>query len=812
MDRLINDVRYTLRRLAATPGFTAIAIISLALGIGANTAIFSIVNGVFFRDSGVGAPEQVVDVYHSSRNGPYSMVEYGDFEAIMEGAADVVESATTYIFFTARLEGASGGEPIMAEIVGGDYLGTFGLTPALGRGFRPEEVTQTAGQAVVMVSDRYWRTRMGGSPGAIGQQLRINGRPYTVIGVMPATFRGKTPGFEPQLWTPMGMRDHLNPGLGDSNNLLLSVRVREGVPMTRAVAAIGAIAEERNRERAGAGSNYRVDYGIVPLVDITFWPGLDSLILAMAALLVVVVGLVLLVACTNLASFLLARGAERRREVAIRLALGASRSALVRQLLTESIVLGLIGGTAGIVVSMLLVSALLGIRPPLGFTISLDAGLDLRVLAFTAVVSVLSGILFGLAPAIRASRSDLVQTLRDEAVGVIGGGGKYILRNALVVTQVAISLVLLIGAGLFSRSLQRATSIDVGFSTTSGAVLTIEGGTSGYSDEQLPALYREVLRRSESASGVTGVAVASKLPLAFGVQRAGLDVPGVPAPPEQDRHLIDYAAVSPSYFEVMGVKLLRGRPFTVDDVGDAPAVAIVSAGAAQRFWPGEDAVGKVVYRAGNRPVTIVGVADNVALTRLTDQNIAYMYVPFLQDLASHFYIVARGNAPAPQLVSSVRQAMRDLDENLFVSEATTMDGHMSLILFLPRMAAWLLSSLGALALLLAVIGLYGVVSYGVSKRTREVGIRMSLGATRKDVVGLLMRGGLTLVAAGSLIGLAIAFSTTRLVRGFLVDVGAADPLTFLLVTALLAGVGALAAYLPARRASAVTPMEALRTE
>jgi hypothetical protein len=270
--------------------------------------------------------------------------------------------------------------------------------------------------------------------------------------------------------------------------------------------------------------------------------------------------------------------------------------------------------------------------------------------------------------------------------------------------------------------------------------------------------------------------------------------------------------VSPSYFVVMGVELLRGRTFTTDDDEDAPAVAIVSAGAAQRFWPGEDAVGKVVYRDSGKPITIVGVAENVKLTRLTDQNIAYMYLPFLQDLSSRMHVVARGTAPAPQVVASVRQAIQDFDENLFVSEAKTMDGHMSLILYLPRMAAWLLSSLGALALLLAVIGLYGVVSYGVSRRTREVGIRMSLGATRKDVVGLLMRGGLALVATGSLIGLAVAFSTTRLVRGFLVDVGAADPLTFVVVTTILAAVGALAAYLPARRAAIVTPMEALRTE
>ncbi|MGH7551454.1 MAG: FtsX-like permease family protein, partial [Longimicrobiales bacterium] len=259
--------------------------------------------------------------------------------------------------------------------------------------------------------------------------------------------------------------------------------------------------------------------------------------------------------------------------------------------------------------------------------------------------------------------------------------------------------------------------------------------------------------------------------------------------------------------------LLRGRSFSPDDDAGAPAVAIVSAGAAQRFWPGEDAVGKVVYRdQRNTLVTIVGVADNVKLTRLTDQDIAYMYVPYLQDLSSRIHIVARGNAPAPQLVASVRQALQDFDENLFVSEAKTMDGHLSLILYLPRMAAWLLSSLGALALLLAVIGLYGVVSYAVSRRTREVGIRMSLGATRNEVVGLLMRGGLTLVATGAVLGLAIALSTTRLVRGFLVDVGAADPLTFVLVTSLLAAVGALAAYLPARKASAVAPMEALRTD
>lgn len=539
MDRFLRDLRFAVRRLARTPVFTLVAVLSLGLGIGANTAVFSVLNGVFFRDTGMREPDRIVDIYRSRAPGDYGSLTLDWLRDIQDGTADVLVSPSGIFHWLGRVEQGGVSHRVTGILVAGDYFRAIGVTPVRGRGFTTEELTEEGAHPVVVIADGFWHDVLGGEPDAVGAEIRLNGRPYTVVGIMPPDYHGKVPGIVPDLWTPMTNRAHLAPGAGRSDNLFGTARLADGVTFQQARAAVQALGQRMDRERVQAtGTANRFGLTIVPFQDTIFHPDLDGFIKAVSALLMVMVGLVLLVACTNLASFLLARATERRRELAVRLALGADRGQVIRQLLTESTALGVAGGAVGLGAGYLMARALLSIKPPIGFPITVDAGFDLRVFGFTLAVSLAAGVLFGVLPALKAARTSVSVTLRDEAGSVTGGRRTLNARGALVVVQVAVSLVLLMSAGLFARSLARASTLDVGFDRGPAAILEIDARSSGYdSDDRLRDLYADLLATARATPGVDHAAITDKLPLSLGTQRRTITVPGVapPCPPATSR-------------------------------------------------------------------------------------------------------------------------------------------------------------------------------------------------------------------------------------------------------------------------------------
>jgi predicted permease len=815
---LIADLKFAFRTLAKAPGFTAIAVLSLALGIGPNTAIFSLVSSVLFQDWGVTDPEGVVDVYTLTDDGEYFFSRYGTFELVAEGTTDVFESVTQHSMFPGRIEDAEGqSELVLGEMVAGNYFDVMGVQAALGRTFAPEEDATLETHPVVVVSDDYWRTRHGADPGLVGREIRLNGRPYTVIGITPPEFRGRlAPGVGTDFWVPFSMYPHLSPGKMGSGDLTITGRVRDGVPTLRAVAAVETVAarydERMNAENPDRRGRFRL--AAVSLADVRLHPNFDGVVSAMAALLFVAVGLVLLVACVNLAGFLLSRSMERRKEMAVRVAMGAGRVAILRQLVVESLLLAGLGAALGLLLGQAAARALAGVEPPIPLPLELEVGLSTPLLLFTAATAGVAAVLFGLTPALEAMRAPVAATLRDEA-GSSGGRRKVGARGFLVASQMAFSTVLLFMSALFLRSLQSATSMDVGFSTRAGAVVQVESNTNEYTTEERVAFVDELSRRLEAQGTVEAFGVTGRMPLALGMNVTSFDIPGVEPPPDQNRHRLEVAGITPGYLDAMGIPILEGRAFEPTDRAGSQNVVILSQAAAQRYWPGESAIGRVLYRGGDvdDPLTVVGVAGNVKIWSLSEPPKPYMYLPYHQGMAfASFYVTARGSIPPSELAALIRDEARAIDPEIFLTEVGTMSDHLGYIYFLPRMAALLLSLVGLLALVLACIGLYGMVGYGVSRRTREMGIRLAVGADRRKVIGLALRGGMRTVALGGVVGILVALGLGRLVEQFLYGVDGLDPLALVLAPGILGLVAAVAAFLPARRAGRVDPVQALRTE
>jgi predicted permease len=816
---LITDLKFAFRTLAKAPAFTTIAILSLALGIGPNTAIFSLVSSVLFQDWGVEDPETVVDIYTLTDEGEYFFSRYGTFELVAEGTTDVFESVTQHSLFTGRIEGPDGqSELVLGEMVAGSYFDVMGVRAALGRTFAPEEDATLETHPVIVVSDDFWRTRHGADPGLVGSEIRLNGRPYTVIGVTPPEFRGRlAPGVGTDFWVPFSMYPHLNPGKMGNGDLTITGRVREGVPTPQAIAAVETVAarydERLNAENPERRGRFRL--AAVSLADVRLHPNFDGVISAMAALLFAAVGLVLLVACVNLAGFLLSRSMERRKEMAVRVAMGAGRGAILRQLVVESLLLAGLGAGLGLVLGQVAARTLAGVEPPIsGLPLELEVGLSTPLLIFTAATAVVAAVLFGLTPALEALRAPVAATLRDEA-GSSGGRRKVGARGILVASQMALSTVLLFMSALFLRSLQSATDTDLGFATREGAVVQVESNTNEYTTEERVAFVDELTRRLEAQRTVEAFGITSRMPLDLGTWMVSFDIPGVDPPPDQNRHRLEVAAVTPGYFDAMGIRILEGRALEPTDRAGSPNVAILSEAAAQRYWPGERATGRVLYRGGDPkdPLTVVGVAANVKIWSLSEAPKPYMYLPYHQGMEhASFYVTARGTASPSALAALIRDEARAIDPEIFLTEVGTMDDHLGYIFFLPRMAALLLSMVGLLALVLACIGLYGMVGYGVSRRTREMGIRLAVGADRGKVVGLALSGGMRLVVLGGFVGILASVGIGQLVERFLYGVGGLDVLALLAAPLVLGGVAAVAAFLPARRAGRVDPVKALRTE
>ena len=813
-----RDVRDGVRSLARRPAFTVVAMLSLAVGIGANTAIFSLVNAVILRDTPIERPEEVVNVYLHQASFAFGTLSYPDFEDLRDGTTEVFSDIAASQFVPAQVDRAEGGgvELALAETVTGSYFPMLGIEAALGRTLLPSDDVSRGGHPVAMLDYRYWQGAFGGDPDVVGRGMRVGGRTYTVVGVGPAEFEGSVRGLAPAFYAPNAMVEELNrsPMLDDRahHTLLAQARLRPGVTLSQAETAVGVVAARLTDDRIedwDPGGRF----ALLPLTDVLLYPPMDDFIRAAAWMLMAVVALVLLLACTNLASFLLARALDRRKEVALRLALGASRGSLVRRLLTETTLLSLLAGAAGIGLAVWLLDLLATADLPLPLPVTLDLRPDGRVLAFTLGVSVVAGTVLGLVPALQSTRPDVSAALRSETAG--GGQPSQLRwRNALVVAQLTISLVLLVGAGLFLRSFQQVQSVDPGFGREPTAILTFVTPTTRFTPDEALVHARRLLDRFRELPGVEAVGAISRLHLdPINMSTSDFNVAGFDPPGDHGAFIADRAEVDPGFFEAAGIEILRGRSFRDADRPDTQPVAVISEAMARRFWPDGDAVGRLVRPRGDDPPwLVVGVASDAKVRTLGEAPRNMLYLPYSQRFAPVRTVLARTSTDAERTALTLLTAGRELDPDLWVLETKTMEDHLALMRLPQQLSAFILSAFGALALGLAAVGLYGVVSYGVAQRTREIGIRMALGADTRRIVRQLVAGGLKLVVVGGVLGLAIAGVAVRLLGGLLFEVSVLDPLTFLAVPFVLGAAALLAAWLPARRASRVAPVTALRTD
>ena len=836
MERLFQDLRYGLRTLLKSPGFAAVAILSLALGIGANTAIFSFVNAVLLRPLPVRNPDQLTFAFSGRSDSPYSVASYPDYVDFRDGN-EVFTDLACYSSISVSLTSDDQTELIQGAIVSGNYFDLLGVQMSQGRGFSPEEDQTPGTHPVVVVSHALWKQRFSGDPSFVGKTLTLNGRVFTVIGIAPPGFNGATVGEVVDIYAPMMMQALVRPPRGGFSGemdadmlkkrgprwLNMIGRLRPGVSLEQAQAAMSTIASQL--EQAYQGTNRGIGVTLFPVSKGD--PDLRSDALPVAWLLLSVVGMVLLIACFNVANLLLSRATARRKEISIRLALGASRLRLIRQMLTESILLSTLGGAVGLLLALWITDLMSAINPPSNiFPLRLDLSLDSRVLVFTLALSLVTGLIFGLAPALQASKPDLTSALKDENATVGHGSRRLSLRNLFVIGQVGISLVLLISAGLFIRSLRNAQSINPGFNPDNVLVVPLNINLLKYTKPQGRAFYQQVIEKVEALPGVESATLARVVPLSGGGRTTTVFIQGQEPATEattseggsaQDNNrsnIVNANVVGLRYFETMGIPLLRGRDFTAEDRDGAPGVVIVNETFARRFWKGEDVIGKRVSTRGPQGpfLEIIGVVANGKYVTIGEEPRSMMYNPLLQNHETGMTLHARASVDPRTLAAAVRNEVQSLERNLPVIDVRTMTEQVSSSLFPAKMGAILLAVFGLLALLLASVGIYGVMGYSVARRTREIGIRMALGAGRGDVLRLVLREGMTLVGIGVALGLVGAWFATQLLASFLYGVSVTDPLTFAGIPLLLSGVALVASFVPARRATKVDPLVALRYE
>jgi ABC-type antimicrobial peptide transport system permease subunit len=784
METVIADLRYAFRRLASQPGFTLVALLTMALGIGANSAIFSIVNAVLLRPLQVESPDRLVEIYSQEEDDDVPITQaYPDYLDI-KTRDDLFSGVIAYTadFFSVGTGAQS--QVLFGESVSGNYFDVLGLSASRGRVFIAGEDDVPGALPVAVISHALWKSRFASDPEVVGSTVRVRGRTFEIIGVMPPEAKGLMMGFAAELWIPIAgdVSFAADSDLLDDRGsrwLLVKGRLRPGVTADQAQTGLDVLAGQL--AAAYPESNEGRRFPVIPTNDVRLHPLIDRALVPAATVLMAVVGLLLLIVCTNLANLLLARALSRRKEIAVRLAIGAGRGRLIRQLLTESVVLALGGGVLGLLVAWWTTQLIVGFQPPVMFKLSLDLGIDGNVLFFTFFVSLLAGILFGLAPAIQATKPQLVPALKDELDTLAKRYRKFGLRDSLVVAQVTISMVLLVGSGLFVRSLIKAQAIDPGFERERAAIITVAPELAGYDETRSSALLADLLERARTLPGVESV---------------------------------DVTTVSSGYFETMDIALLRGRDFADQDDGSAPQVVIVNEAAARRFWPGENAVGKRLRLGGpDRPLReIIAIARDTKVRTLGEDPRPYLYRPQLQNPGAIMSLIVRTAGEPESMLPVLQRETLLLDENLPIMELKTMSQHLGIMLFAPRAGGILLGIFGGLAVLLATVGLYGVVSYAAAQRTREVGIRVALGASSKDVVGLVIGRGMLLVAVGCAVGLVLAFLASRPLGSFLYGINVSDPVTFVGVTALLSGVALVATLVPAVRAARLDPMSALRKE
>ena len=821
---MFRDVQYALRGLRNSPGFTAIAVLTLALGIGVNTTIFSMVNAILLRPLPVHSPGELVDIYGQPSNmtGEFGSTSWLDYESYREQSQTLSDIAA-YTNFFANFASEGRSELIVGEIVSGNYFDVLGVAPQIGRSFAPEESATQMTHPVTVLGYGFWQSRFGGDPGVIGRTIRLNSTDYTVIGVAPASFRGMMPAVRAQMWVPTMMVEDIEPlgnqrwsgGSGDtrlerrgSRWLWMRGRRNPGVETQRVQAELEGIAARLEAEYTE--SNELETVRVMDTAGIVINPSFDGVLSSAGALLLGVVALVLLVACANLANMLLARAAVRQREIAIRLAIGAGRGRLLRQMLTESLTLALAGGLAGLALATGLIRLLAAYQPPMPVDIDVDFGLDWRVLVFTLGASAITGVAFGLVPAMRASRPDLVPALKTDGNNEARRTG-LTLRDALVVVQVSVSIVLLVAGALLVRSLNAASQADLRYDADRISFIALAMEMNGYDSERSEALFDLARARLEARPGVEGVALVSRVPLSLNDNNWGVFIDGHQASSADAPYTTGGASVDESYFSTMGLEITSGRDFTASDIVERRRVTIVTQAFASRYFPNTAAVGQQFRtRWEADPHEIIGVVEDYRVNSPGEEPTPYVHMPLPRNTLFG-NIMVRTAAPADTQILQLENEVHAIDPDLVFLDSGPMRKLAETRLFAVKLGAWLIGSFGLLALVLAAVGLYGVIGYSVSRRTREIGIRIALGAESGNVLKLVLRQGMTLVVVGGVVGAALAAVAGRLLTSVLF-VSPVDPVAFAMALGVLLVVAAFANWVPARRASRVDPMISLRGE
>jgi macrolide transport system ATP-binding/permease protein len=824
-DTLGQDVRYAIRWLARSPAFSFVAILSLGIGIGFNTAIFAVADALLLRPLPVREPGRLVDLYTSGADGDThstnslpDLLDYRNERAVFDDLAG-------YSAMFAAVSRGDRARLVLGEIVTGNFFSMLGVRARLGRTLLPQDDAPDAPRTVVL-SHRYWVRDFGGDPRAVGQSLKIRGQQFTIVGVLDDRFTGMVPMLAPELWIPVRFVDDVEPaGINEAvpsptgtsrldrrgqRWLFIKARLAPGISIEQARAAVDVAAGRLRAEHPQTNGTRRVT--LRRSLDTRLHPEADRAVAWLVTGTMLAVGLVLIIACANVAGMLLARASARQREIGIRIAVGAGRRRLVRQLLTESVILGLLGAAVGVLLAVWLTRLLTTFDLPFPVALTLDLRLDARVLAFTAVVAVLTGVLAGLAPALRATRANVVADLKGD-VGTGRRGRWWTPRDLLVAGQMAVTIVLLVSAGLLVRSLAAAGRADVGFPTDGLAIVAADTGMLRYSPERSRQYWSEVTRRVSALPGVRGVALASRLPFSINFNRTNIAVPGHQKAADEMGASINSAVVSSTYFDTLGIAVLQGRSFAETDTPDTRAVAIVSEAMARTYWPDATAVGRVVFERtlnSGRSFEIVGIVANHKLQTVGERPQAAIYFPALQRPSSYNVLVARTGGDDNALVAQIRDTLLALEPDLLLMETVTMRGQVQATLLPVRVAATLVTVFSAVGLALAAVGLYGIIAFTVAQRTREIGIRIAIGARPANVVRLVLRHGLALALAGLAIGSFMALVTTRIVAGALYGVGLADPIAWGTATSVLLVTAVLAHAIPAYRAVRIDPVSALR--
>jgi predicted permease len=809
-----QDVRYSLRMLLRAPGYAAIAILTLALGIGANTTIFSWINSSLLNPvPGLASPREVVSLTLSKPGDNPFPLTYPDVEAMRDGQQSFT-GITACNFAQMSLTGKGKPERVWGMVASANYFDVLGVRPILGRGFLPVEDEKPGGAPVAVISYRLWQTHFGANPDIVGQAIEVNQHPYTIVGVTPAVFQGSQTGVRTEIWVPIMMEAQLNP-LGNLLHdhhqfwLLAFGRLKPGVMPEQAQEEMTVLLmrEVKNYPEEHKGHDTVTVY---PLWRNPF--GFNYFLATLLPILMTIAGLVLLLACANVANLMLVRSVARRREIAIRMSLGASRWRLVRQLLVESLMLALAGGMIALMITSWTAGSLMKFIPTTDFPVSLGIPVDRAVLLATMVISLLTGVIFGILPALRASGAAPVAVLKEDTGSASGGRRKARLTSGLVVAQISLSLLLLICAGLFIRSFMSAQQINPGFNSHNVLIATYDLFTAGYADEKGAQFDRQLVAKLEALPGIQSVALSDRVPLGFGGGSTSVKPEGYVLPANESMET-QVAIITPNYFQTLQIPMVKGRDFTLQDTKSSQRVVIVSETFVNRYWPNQEALGKQLNSdLTHEWFTVVGVARDSKVNGLNEKPTPFVYLPQYQIYRSTIIIIARTTGDPLTFGKTVENTIHELNADLVVFDVTTLESREQIASFPQRVAGTFVGAFGLLALVLAAVGIYGVTAFTTRQRTHEIGIRMALGANKEDILRLVLGHGFRLTLSGVGLGLAASFALTRYLGSMLLGVTSTDALTFSSVAILLCAVALFASFIPAHRAMRVDPMVALRYE